>query len=72
MDEKQEKIFPSTMQTAIFQFTMSLITQYRQTMSPIDAANKAGDWLISLGTTIKREVEQNSSEYQNFAKNDEN
>ena len=72
MSEQEDKIFPSQMQTAIFQFTLNLITQYRQTMSPVDAANKAGDWLISLGTTIKREVEQNSSEYQKIVDDNEN
>lgn len=70
MMSDQEKIFPSQLQDAIFQFIMTLITQYRQTMTPTQAAHKAGDWLISLGTTIKREVDNHDSEYQHFA-NDE-
>lgn len=67
---ENEKIFPSQLQDAIFQFVMTLVTQYRQTMSPHQAAHKAGDWLISLGTTIKREVDLHESEYQHLV-NDE-
>ena len=68
---EQEKIFPSQMQNAIFNFLMLLIQQYRQTLSQVEAANKAADWMISLANTIKREAENLNSEYQPLLNDEE-
>jgi hypothetical protein len=68
---EQEKIFPSQMQNAIFNFLMLLIQQYRQTLSQVEAANKAADWIISLANTIKREAENLNSEYQPLLNDEE-
>ena len=63
-EEKDPRFFASQMQDAIFQFLMSLIGEYRKTMTPLEAANKASDWMISLANTLKREAESLSSEYK--------
>jgi hypothetical protein len=68
---EQDKIFPSQMQNAIFNFLMLLIQQYRQTLSQVEAANKAADWMISLANTIKREAENLNSEYQPLLNDEE-
>lgn len=69
--DKKDHIFPTQMQDAIFQFLMVLITQYRQTLSPTEAANKAADWMITLANTIKREAESLNSEYQPLLNDEE-
>ena len=63
-EEKDPKFFSSQMQNAIFQFLMELIGEYRKTMTPLEAANTAADWMISLANTLKREAESLNSEYK--------
>jgi len=53
MPKDDEVKFPSTMQTAIFSFVMSLISQYKETMAPLDAVCKAADWLRSLADKLE-------------------
>ena len=60
----KDKLFASQMQDAIFQFLMALITEYRKTLPPLEAAIKAADWMTSLADTIKREAESLNSEYE--------
>lgn len=44
---------PTELQNAIFQFAMTLITQYRRSMGPVEAALKCADWLESLALKIR-------------------
>ena len=48
--------YPTEAQNAIFNFVFILVEQYAATgMSKHDAMTKACDWVISLGTHLKKE-----------------
>lgn len=49
----KEKTFQSAHQTAIFNFLIMLIMEYRNSMSPEQAVEKACLWLISLAEEVK-------------------
>jgi hypothetical protein len=60
----EEEPFSSDAQNAIFNFLFVLVAQYSESMPSIDAINKACDWLISLGESIKKQANEFDSDLQ--------
>lgn len=62
--QPSDQPFATEAQNAIFNFLFVLVTQYSETMSSVDAVNKACDWMISLAQTIKKQAHEFDSETQ--------
>lgn len=69
MANEQQDPYPLEAQNGIFHFLFILIDTYSQTMPKQAAVQKACDWIISLGTSVKEMADQFKSEEENKIQN---
>ncbi len=61
-DKSAPKLIQSSIQSAIFNFVMTLIAQYRQTMPAQQAADRTSLWLRSLADKIDEQAAEQAKQ----------
>ena len=57
-NEPTNNPFQSETQTAIFNFLFALVDEYSKSMPPVEAVEKACDWITSLANDVRKKSQE--------------